>query len=271
MNEDFFIPAHTSSPLTVSLCGVSHCDGSYEIYRERSPLYVMEYVVSGSGTVSENGVSFTAVAGDIYFLKENRRHHYYSSKDNPWEKLWFNFSGKLADFITEAYHLREITHIHAPHLKGLFEKILTLAKEEPETAEDKIALVFLELAQKIAEITAASASSGIAPKLKGMLDGASTFNLSLDEFCAKLYCSKNHVIREFKTTYGTSPYEYLQRRRISVAEALLRNTVMQVSEIASSLGYYDIHYFSVSFKKRVGLTPTQYRKIQSESSPDLTN
>ena len=271
MHEDYIVPAHTSSPLTVSLCGISYCDGSYEIYRDLSPLYVMEYVISGTGTVSENGASFTASEGDVYFLKKNRRHHYFSSKNDPWIKMWFNFSGELADFITEAYQLREVTHIHAPELKSLFEKILDAAKSEPDSAEDKIALLFLELAQKIAAIAVERKSDGIAKRLKGMLDGAVDFDISLDALCEKLFCSKNHAIREFKASYGTSPYEYLQRRRIAVAEALLKNTAMQISEISSSLGYYDIHYFSTSFKKRVGVTPSQYRKMQSAPSTDLTN
>ena len=60
MHEDIITLPPKNSPLNVNLCGISYCDGSYEIYREHSTIYVMEYVVSGSGTVSENGVSFTA-------------------------------------------------------------------------------------------------------------------------------------------------------------------------------------------------------------------
>ena len=261
MHEDIITLPPSSSPLRVSLCGTSFCDGSYKIYREHSPIYVMEYVISGSGTVSENGNSFTAKEGDVYFLKKNRRHLYYSDKSNPWTKLWFNFSGQLADFITEAYRLDSVAHTHAPHLKEYFERIIEAAKGEPDTAEDKISVIFLELAQKLSRLSATESKDGIASRLKAMLDGITDFNVSLDELSEKLYCTKNHAIREFKDSYGTSPYEYLQQRRIALAKTLLRNTGMQISEISSSLGYYDIHYFSTSFKKRVGKTPTQYRKI----------
>lgn len=261
MHEDIITLPPSSSPLRVSLCGTSFCDGSYKIYREHSQIYVMEYVISGSGVVSENGNSFTAREGDVYFLKKNRRHLYYSDKSNPWTKLWFNFSGQLADFITEAYRLDNVTHTHAPHLRGYFERIIEAAKCEPDTAEDKITVTFLELAQHLSILTDKKEDNGIAPRLKAMLDGATDFNVSLDELSGKLYCSKNHAIREFKDSYGTSPYEYLQRRRIALAKTLLRNTGMQISEISASLGYYDIHYFSTSFKKRVRKTPTQYRKI----------
>ncbi len=263
MHEDIIALPPSNSPLTVSLCGTSFCDGSYEIYRENSNIYVMEYVVSGSGTVSENEVLFTASEGDVYFLKENRRHHYYSNKSTPWEKIWFNFSGQLADYITKAYQLSELSHVHAPELKVYFERIIDAARKEPETAEDKIALIFLELAQKISKLTVTKEVHGVAEKLKAQLDGTVDFNISLDTLSAELFCTKNHAIREFKSAYGTTPYEYLQERRISIAKTLLKNTVMQISEISASLGYYDIHYFSTSFKKRVGLTPTQYRKKHS--------
>lgn len=260
MHEDIITLPPSKAPFSVTLCGISYCDGSYEIYRESSPIYVMEYIVSGSGTVSENGVSFTASAGDVYFLKKNRRHHYYSSKSEPWQKLWFNFSGRLADFVTEAYRLDSVTHVHAPELSVYFERIIEAAKVEPEVAEDKICVIFLELAQHISKLSESAEADGIAGRLKAMLDGASDFNVSLDVLSRELFCSKSHAIREFKNAYGTSPYEYLQQRRIALAKTLLGNTAMQVTEISASLGYYDIHYFSTSFKSRVGITPTQYRK-----------
>ena len=260
MHEEIITLPPKNTPLNVSLCGISYCDGSYEIYRKNSTIYVMEYVVSGSGTVSENGVSFTASEGDVYFLKSNSRHHYYSNKSNPWTKIWFNFSGQLADYITKAYHLSELSHVHAPELKSHFERIISTAKYEPDVAEDKIALIFLEIAQHISKLTNAVQWQGIAQKLKLRLDGIVDFNISLDTLSAELFCSKNHAIREFKSAYGTSPYEYLQKRRIDIAKTLLHNTAMPITEISASLGYYDIHYFSTSFKKRMGTTPSQYRK-----------
>lgn len=263
MNEDIITLPPSNSPFNVSICGVSYCDGSYEIYRESANTYVMEYVVLGSGTVSENGLTFTASEGDVYFLKENRRHHYYSSKNDPWQKIWFNFSGQLADYITKAYQLSEVTRVHAPELKVYFERIIDTARREPEEAEDKIASVFLELAQKISKLAVIKEDCGVAKNLKAKLDGTIDFNVSLDTLAAELFCTKNHAIREFKLKYGTTPYEYLQKRRISLAKTLLRNTVMQITEISASLGYYDIHYFSASFKKRTGTTPTQYRKKQA--------
>ena len=263
MHEDIIHLPQTNAPFSVTLCGISYCDGSYEIYRKSSNIYVMEYVISGTGTVTENGVSFTASTGDVYFLKADRQHHYYSSKNDPWEKVWFNFSGQLADYITKAYQLSELTHVHAPELKVFFEKIIEAARREPDTANDKIALIFLELAQRISRLNAPEVYQGIAQKLKSRLDGTVDFNISLDTLARELFCTKNHAIREFKAAYGVSPYEYLLERRIATAKTLLRNTAMPITEISSSLGYYDIHYFSASFKKRVGKTPTQYRKNMS--------
>ena len=133
MHEDIIHLPQTNAPFSVTLCGISYCDGSYEIYRKSSNIYVMEYVISGTGTVSENGVSFTASTGDVYFLKADRQHRYYSSKNNPWEKVWFNFSGQLADYITKAYQLSELTHVHAPELKVFFDSFLGIVKtRQPE-------------------------------------------------------------------------------------------------------------------------------------------
>ena len=97
---------------------------------------------------------------------------------------------------------------------------------------------------------------------RASLDSLSDFSEKLDTITGRLGCTKNHAIREFHASYGVSPYEYLQRRRFALAKALLRNTAMSVTEIAERLGFWDVHYFSGSFKRRFGKTPREYRGAQ---------
>ncbi len=52
---------------------------------------------------------------------------------------------------------------------------------------------------------------------------------------------------------------------MSIAERLLRDTVLPVKEVATQLGYEDAHYFSGLFKKEKGVSPAAFRKnIQGE-------
>ena len=107
MKETFLeIPKFdTNAPFCISMAGISYCDGGYRMDRKCSETSLIEYVISGCGTV-EIGEKFHHVkAGDSYLLLESERHNYYSDSENPWIKIWFNFHGRLSKNIIENHDL----------------------------------------------------------------------------------------------------------------------------------------------------------------------
>lgn len=71
--------------------------------------------------------------------------------------------------------------------------------------------------------------------------------------------SESAFRRSFKAASGISPKRYINNLRIKKAKQMLVNSDASVSEICSSLGFYDNAYFTKSFKKITGKTPVQYR------------
>lgn len=84
--------------------------------------------------------------------------------------------------------------------------------------------------------------------------------LTLDSLAAFANTSKFYLSREFKKHTGYSPNEYIISLRTERAKSLLKNTTLPVYAIAHEIGIHDINNFTNLFKKRVGMTPTQYRK-----------
>lgn len=74
-----------------------------------------------------------------------------------------------------------------------------------------------------------------------------------------------HFLRTFKQTTGVTPIEYRNRVRIDHAKKLLKNSCFSVCEIAESLGYTSLAYFSAQFKKETGLSPTQYQSAKENN------
>lgn len=78
------------------------------------------------------------------------------------------------------------------------------------------------------------------------------------------YCA-DHMRRIFTEAVGISPVEYLTELRIKTAKQLLENPSISsntISNICELSGYNDIGYFSKIFKKKTGLSPSEYRKVQ---------
>jgi AraC-like DNA-binding protein len=71
--------------------------------------------------------------------------------------------------------------------------------------------------------------------------------------------SPAHFSRQFRATYGETPYAYLMTRRIERAKALLRLDDLSVTEVCVAVGCSSLGSFSARFAQVVGETPTAYR------------
>ncbi len=73
------------------------------------------------------------------------------------------------------------------------------------------------------------------------------------------FMSTAHFSRQFRATYGETPYSYLMTRRIERAKALLRHGDLSVTEVCMAVGCSSLGSFSARFTELVGETPTAYR------------
>ena len=75
--------------------------------------------------------------------------------------------------------------------------------------------------------------------------------------------SIDYLRQAFKKQTGVSPLEYLNDMRINNAKKLLvinRTPTYRINEVAQFSGFYDVGYFTRMFKKKTGMTPTEYRE-----------
>lgn len=87
-------------------------------------------------------------------------------------------------------------------------------------------------------------------------------DLSLNSVCTYLSISTSYFSMIFKNYTGETFVEALTRKRMEKACSLIENTTMKNYEISSAVGYADPHYFSTTFKKHTGKTPTEYAKAR---------
>lgn len=85
-------------------------------------------------------------------------------------------------------------------------------------------------------------------------------SLTLDMLAEKVSINKYYMAHAFKREYGVSPINYLITCRIREGKQLLAETDLSLSQIATVLGFSSSSYFSQSFRKAEGISPTEYRK-----------
>ncbi len=85
--------------------------------------------------------------------------------------------------------------------------------------------------------------------------------ISLDQAAEYANMSSYYFSRVFKKITGVNFITYVTDCKIAVAEEMLVETDMPVISIAYELSYSEANYFSKAFKRKVGMTPTEYREF----------
>ena len=86
--------------------------------------------------------------------------------------------------------------------------------------------------------------------------------LTLPRLCAALHVSRNSLYKSFHSTFDCTVNEYITERRLRRASVLLRESGESVTRIAEAVGIPNYTYFSRLFKKKTGLSPLKYRKLE---------
>jgi transcriptional regulator GlxA family with amidase domain len=81
----------------------------------------------------------------------------------------------------------------------------------------------------------------------------------LDELAASLAVSERTLNRRFKQATGLAPLAYLQNLRVEVAKRLLESRPISLDSVSQRVGYTDISTFRQLFKRKTGLSPSEYQ------------
>lgn len=97
-----------------------------------------------------------------------------------------------------------------------------------------------------------------------VLDNYMLPELSLAMAAENVAVSTGYLSALFKKETGTNFIKYLTAIRMDKAQELLVRTDMRTYEIAHETGFANPHYFSITFKKNVGISPSEFRQAKEE-------
>lgn len=97
------------------------------------------------------------------------------------------------------------------------------------------------------------------------------YQLTLAEAAAMVHLNPSYFSKLFRRHTSTTFTDYMTEVRLREAARLLERTALRVNEIAERLGFADVAYFSNTFKKATGQTPSEYRRERQSRSPGSGN
>jgi len=123
----------------------------------------------------------------------------------------------------------------------------------------------------IAYQTGSSRSSVVDEIEHHIINHYSNCDYKLDDYLESLPFSCDYLRKLFQKELGVTPHQYLNNKRLQIAAEALVNAAGSgntVADIALMCGFRDPLYFSRMFKKKYGVSPSQYSKERPASAED---
>ncbi len=242
------------------------------------PFIYFYFIVEGSGTFFIENDSIKIKKNDLVIINSNIGHNLYVDEDEYAVKtLGFGLESiGLTSHLDEVQSEEELEldnffHITWENKEAKINEIFTKIVNEfhsenlyAKTLADALASYFLinflrHFRNEIEVVPDININRRI-DYIKSYIDNNYSLDLSLEGLSNMAYMNKFHLIAEFKQSYRVTPIEYLILKRIEVSKGLLISTNHSMETIAEIVGFNSQSYFNQVFRKKVGITPSQFRK-----------
>lgn len=254
--------------------GDFHCGKSYFTSRENLSSYLLKLCLSGKGLLEYEGETYEVKPGSVFWIDCERPQTYYTAPDSDgeWRLLWVHFNGPTCAayynlFMNQNGGRNLVYPENAVAIRTLLEMLMRLYQGGGSTLQDDVQASAALTRLMCSCIDAAGGSEG-SKKLpiyvieaRNYIDAHYPERITLDVLAQKLSVNKFYLQKIFKQCLGLSPYEYILHTRLNRAKQLLRTTSQPIGQIAASVGFNCLSYFSPIFKKYEGLTPSAFRNV----------
>lgn len=266
------MPFHSKITETQEDSNIEHSHAFYEIF----------YILEGSITHAVNGVSQVLHAGDVCFLNRSDIHSFYREPGNTCKHrdiiIRTDFFESVCDYIGDDFKQAYMTN--------KLPKIVSLPYAKIEEYERRIVSVILSIHVnvpfKIATIKTLLTSlldclievkqehdTNYYPmwfrELLGRFHMNDFLKSGLDDILKPYHFSKAYMCRTFQKYMHCTMTDYLTDIRLEHAAFHLQYTDETIIYICNTIGFSSVAHFNTVFKKKYGVTPSTFRKMQKAS------
>lgn len=227
-----------------------------ERYSPPRQYHALIFRTQGKATVVEGGNKIRLNKNDVTFVPAGCEYVISSTTDE--DVIIVHFEASLKE-------TPPISNMHATNPDAfitIFGKLLDTWQNQPCGFIYRIDSLFLSILEQVERQTlennTKSSKYCVQHAVEAMHSGFSNPELSVESISSGLGYCPSYFRRIFLEEMGVSPKEYLVNLRINHAVALLESQYYSVEKVAELSGYTSAKYFSTSFKRVTGKSPSSY-------------
>lgn len=235
------------------------------------------YVISGNGNFHVENELIPVKPNDLMIINPHVEHTEKTMTNNPMEYIVFGVDGLAFSFHDKDSRGKNYSHYSYTSSQNQlvdYSRLMLQEFHEKKAGFDIVCRSILQMLlvfiSRELDLSIISDSTFLISKecalAKRYIDTNYSQNITLDTLAAITHINKYYLAHSFTSCIGQSPINYLSARRLQASMELLVSTNHSIAQIASSTGFSSQSYFSQIFKKSVGMTPQQYRKIHTKNA-----
>jgi AraC-like DNA-binding protein/mannose-6-phosphate isomerase-like protein (cupin superfamily) len=228
------------------------------------------YITNGSGQFTVESEVVNVKANDLIILNPTIVHTEVSNPSKPMEYIVLGIEGIKFQAEDQGYILLN-SSAHKSDLHLFFNSLAhEMKREQPYrnfVCQNLLNIIFTMILRN--DAFKISIVSG--PKLTRECNIAKKYieenyqeNITVETLSSLVHLNKYYFVHNFKKQFGTSPINYLIKRRIEESKHLLVSTNHSLSTISQIVGFSSPSYFSQAFKRTTNIAPQEYKKMYKE-------
>lgn len=233
--------------------------------------YIFILCVGGKGTVEVGGQKFVMEKQTCCILPPDLKHTYYADEKEPWTIYWVHFNGvsgpAYVDYLLGASYVKTLDLSLVSRLITQFNQIYRLL--EKGYSMDKMMAMSNMFGMFLSGINYDDQVQGGGGRQSDLINETIDYmnrhkgeKIALKTMAREMKISQSHLILRFKEQTGYTPIDYFLQMKIQYACQLLDTKDLTIGEVGYRVGYDDPFYFSRVFKKMMGKSPRDYRKVK---------
>lgn len=246
-------------------------------FRERNePIsqFVFIYCIEGKGWYRTEGQEYAVTPNQYFILPAGTAHAYGADEQDPWTIYWIHFKGKLAShFARQSLRPVEIKpglHSRISNRIDLFEEIFrTLEMGYSHENLLYACSIFYHYLGTLRYLQQYRDAARLETEKNDVVTASIHFmreniekKLTLQEIAEHTGYSPSHFSVLFGKRTGYAPLAYFNQLKIQQACQLLDFTDMKINQVCFKIGIEDSYYFSRLFRKVMGMSPLEYKKMK---------
>ncbi len=231
----------------------------------RKDVYVLQYVLSGKGTLHLGEKIFKIREKQFFLVPPKTDCMYYPDDSDKWKYIWISFGGNLASMIASTMGFSpEKPVVHMSNFKDIEEMLIQMLERMGNCTINEFfaKAVFYAIAGELStpEKNEELVKKSVVDAGALLWENLDKSDFTVESLCQMLFVSHSALCKAFKEKTGMTPVKYLIKIRMEHAATLLRESTVSVHDIVSLVGYRNERHFLKTFKAYYGLTPTEYRQ-----------